>query len=102
MIYYFFNYNKKNGKSFRQWAPTWKKFTYAFRIIFFQGTILGMSLKSYLESGEEYFFGALAGIFLYISLSSLFPVLHDIIDDTEIIGEYDMDDNSQARFPSWK
>ena len=56
-----------------------------------------MSLKSYLESGEEYFFGALAGIFLYISLSSLFPVLHDIIDDTEIIGEYDMDDNEAFR-----
>lgn len=63
----------------------------------FVGTILGMSLKTYLKDGEEYFFGALAGIFLYISLSSLFPVLHDIIDDTEVIGDFDMDENEAFR-----
>ena len=56
-----------------------------------------MSLKTYLKNGEEYFFGALAGIFLYISLSSLFPVLHDIIDDQEIIGNHDMDENEAFR-----
>jgi len=44
-----------------------------------------MALKTQLSGTQPYFFGALAGIFLYISLSSLFPVLHDIIDDPEII-----------------
>lgn len=55
-----------------------------------------MGLKSSLEDSEEYFFGALAGIFLYISLSSLFPVLHDIIDDPEVIGNFD-DPGRQAK-----
>ena len=49
------------------------------------GAIVGMALRSQLSSAQPYFFGALSGIFLYISLSSLFPVLHDIIDDNEII-----------------
>ena len=55
-----------------------------------------MGLKSSLEDSEEYFFGALAGIFLYISLSSLFPVLHDIIDDPEVIGNFE-DPGRQAK-----
>ena len=51
------------------------------------GAIVGMALRSQLSSAQPYFFGALSGIFLYISLSSLFPVLHDIIDDNEIISK---------------
>ena len=30
-------------------------------------------------------------------VSSLFPVLHDIIDDQEIIGNHDMDENEAFR-----
>ena len=51
------------------------------------GAIVGMALRSQLSSAQPYFFGALSGIFLYISLSSLFPVLRDIIDDNEIISK---------------
>ena len=47
-----------------------------------------MALKTQLSGTQPYFFGALAGIFLYIFLSSLFPVLHDIIDDPEIIRKF--------------
>ena len=50
------------------------------------GAILGILLEEELKDIAFYFFAALSGIFLYISLASLFPVLQDMIDDQVIIG----------------
>ena len=44
-------------------------------------------LEEELKDIAFYFFAALSGIFLYISLASLFPVLQDMIDDQVIIGK---------------
>ena len=44
-------------------------------------------LEEELKDIAVYFFAALSGIFLYISLASLFPVLQDMIDDQVIIGK---------------
>ena len=51
------------------------------------GAILGIVLEEELKDIAVYFFAALSGIFLYISLASLFPVLQDMIDDQVIIGK---------------
>ena len=51
------------------------------------GAILGIVLEEELKDIAFYFFAALSGIFLYISLASLFPVLQDMIDDQVIIGK---------------
>jgi len=48
------------------------------------GVILGIALEDELSKIKYYFFGALSGIFLYMSLASLFPVLQEAIDDVEI------------------
>ena len=47
------------------------------------GVIFGMALEYELKNVQVYFFAALSGIFLYISLASLFPVLLTIIEDTD-------------------
>ena len=44
-------------------------------------------LEEELKDIAFYFFAALSGIFLYISLASLFPVLQDMIDDQVVIGK---------------
>ena len=48
---------------------------------------MGIVLEEKLKDIAVYFFAALSGIFLYISLASLFPVLQDMIDDQVIIGK---------------
>ena len=50
------------------------------------GAILGIVLEEELKDIAFYFFAALSGIFLYISLALLFPVLQDMIDDHVIVG----------------
>ena len=47
------------------------------------GVIFGMALEYQLKSVQVYFFAALSGIFLYISLASLFPVLHQMIEASD-------------------
>ena len=51
------------------------------------GVVFGMVLEYQLKSIQVYFFAALSGIFLYISLASLFPVLQAIIENTDGIEE---------------
>ena len=50
------------------------------------GVILGMAFQAELYPIKQYFFGALSGIFLYMALASLFPVLQETIEDDEING----------------
>lgn len=45
------------------------------------GIILGLAIENELREIKYYFFGALSGIFLYMSLASLFPVLQEAIED---------------------
>ena len=52
---------------------------------------MGIVLEEELKDIAVYFFAALSGIFLYISLASLFPVLQDMIDDQVIIGKIGLD-----------
>ena len=47
------------------------------------GVIFGMALEYQLKSVQVYFFAALSGIFLYISLASLFPVLASMIEASD-------------------
>ena len=42
-----------------------------------------MALEYQLKSVQVYFFAALSGIFLYISLASLFPVLASMIEASD-------------------
>ena len=49
----------------------------------FVGAVLGMCLEEELLQHQQYgglFFAALSGIFLYISMTSFFPVLQALID----------------------
>ena len=54
---------------------------------------MGIVLEEELKDIAFYFFAALSGIFLYISLASLFPVLQDMIDDQVIIGKIPTENN---------
>ena len=42
-----------------------------------------MILEQYCRKVQAYLFAALSGTFLYITLSSLFPVLQDLIEDDD-------------------
>jgi len=43
--------------------------------------MLGIFIHDQISGNRQYFFGALVGLFLYMSLGSIFPVLQDIIDE---------------------
>ena len=44
------------------------------------GVFIGIPMWTEIDQIQAYFFAALAGIFLYLSLSSLFPILQGLID----------------------
>ena len=48
-------------------------------IINFSGAILGIVMEEQFMSIKGYIFASLSGIFLYLSLSTLFPVLRSLI-----------------------
>ena len=50
--------------------------------IIFLGAILGIILEDKLNDAKGYIFAALSGIFLYSSLSALFPVLKKDMSDS--------------------
>ena len=44
------------------------------------GVFIGIPMWTEIDQIQAYFFAGLAGIFLYLSLSSLFPILQNLID----------------------
>jgi len=54
------------------------------------GVFIGTGFWYELYKVQEYFFAALAGIFLYLSMSSLFPILQNLIDPAQQSGRNSM------------
>ena len=63
-------------------------------MMIYVGIILGLAIENQLREIKYYFFGALSGIFLYMSLASLFPVLQEAIEDHTVDPEGILNVNS--------
>ena len=59
------------------------------------GALLGMLLYDEFSANRAYFFAALVGMFLYLSLGSLFPVLQDLIDEPP--NKFDVSNSTYAK-----
>ena len=52
---------------------------------FILGAILGIILEDEFNAVKGYIFAALSGIFLYLSLSTLFPVLRNLMSESTLL-----------------
>merc|ERR1711914_3655 len=59
--------------------------TLRIKIIIILGTILGIILEDQFNAVKGYIFAALSGIFLYLSLATLFPVLRNLMSESTLL-----------------